>query len=899
VAAQVAGGDLHTCTRFTNGTVRCWGYNGQGALGNGTSANSSVPVVVSGVSTAIDLDAAHRTSCAVLANRTVQCWGYNPWGNFGDGTTTTRYAPATIATGITTAAEVAVAYHHTCVRLTDGTVRCFGHNGNGNLGRGFFSGDYPSPAAVTGLSGVVQISAGYQHTCAVLSSGGVRCWGWNAYGQLGNGATGSAATPVAVTGITNAVEVECGYYHTCARLSDNTVRCWGYNGYGQLGNGSTSTSYTPVAVTGITTASRLAGGQISTCALLGDGSMRCWGYNGNGELSNNTTATSSTPVAAVLLTGGTMCGAVAGTPTTESCNGIDDDCDGIVDEEATRSCYTGAATTRGVGACRDGVQTCNVGGAGTWGACVGEVLPSTESCNGVDDNCNNAVDESLTRSCYTGPGGTLGVGTCRGGTQTCSSGTWGACVGEVLPITERCNSVDDDCDTVVDETYRTLSAFGGASATNNAVCGSGCATTNPITGACSCPSGYASSTFYALNDCNASLPLATHSVCRTATRDTDDGYAGTYQLYDTVGGSYGCRTPNPYTGTCSCPAGTLAINTRVIALGTTSARIGTVVTWCVKTTARPRSFGGVYQIDDPVPGNAGCRAPNPLTGACSCPTGTVAQTYRTIVDGSSGLIGSRVIVCTDTYGDVLGTACAVGVGACRRTGTNVCSTDQTDTVCSVSPGSATAETCNGIDDNCNGVVDEGVTQSCYGGPAGTLNVGTCRAGSQTCVVGGTGTWGACTGDVRPVTETCNGLDDDCNGAVDNGSATTCTAPISIGTLNPSGAFTLTGYVAAPAGSEQWYVVSVPTSFVSGTMRGTGTPTINLTGAGSLRMDVRYGSCAGALSCTAGTQWSFTDNTAGTAFRTRSVAWPTTVYVRVYRTTATTTCGAYTLTVTRP
>ena len=134
-------------------------------------------------------------------------------------------------------------------------------------------------------------------------------------------------------------------------------------------------------------------------------------------------------------------------PKPESCDGKDEDCDGVVDEGLVRSCYTGPAGTKGVGRCRAGVQICN---AGSYGGCVGELLPAQEACNGQDDDCDGKVD-GLTRPCYDGPAGTRGVGGCKDGTQLCSGGSWGACKGHTKPQAEVCNGKDDDCDGKTDE----------------------------------------------------------------------------------------------------------------------------------------------------------------------------------------------------------------------------------------------------------------------------------------------------------------------------------------------------------------------------------------------------------------------------------------------------------------
>ena len=134
-------------------------------------------------------------------------------------------------------------------------------------------------------------------------------------------------------------------------------------------------------------------------------------------------------------------------PVAETCNGVDDNCNGTIDETWP---LKGTACTVGVGACaRTGIWVCN--GAGTGLVCSATPgSPVAETCNGIDDNCNGLVDKSLTRSCYSGPSGTAGVGKCRAGTQTCASGAWGLCIGEVLPSPEIIgNGIDDNCDGIV------------------------------------------------------------------------------------------------------------------------------------------------------------------------------------------------------------------------------------------------------------------------------------------------------------------------------------------------------------------------------------------------------------------------------------------------------------------
>ncbi len=305
-AVAVAANSGFTCAITASGGVKCWGYNEFGYLGNGTTTESRNPVDVSGLTggvTAIAVGGFH--GCALMQLGGVKCWGRNDGGQLGNGTITSSSIPVQVAGLTSGVTSIAAGADHSCAVTKAGGVKCWGFNAFGDLGNGSTTGSL-TPVDVAGLSsGVTAIAAGGDHACAVTKAGGVKCWGWNAAGQLGNGSTTSSLTPVDVAGLTSGVTaIAAGDVHTCALLSAGGVRCWGLNSLGQLGTGSTTNSSTPVNVTGLTTGvTAIAAGRsghanyaFHTCALLTVGAVKCWGWNNSGQLGNGTTTNSSVPV---------------------------------------------------------------------------------------------------------------------------------------------------------------------------------------------------------------------------------------------------------------------------------------------------------------------------------------------------------------------------------------------------------------------------------------------------------------------------------------------------------------------------------------------------------------------------------------------------------------------------
>ena len=236
--------DQYSCALLAGGTVSCWGQDSNGEIGNGTMQLwVAMPSPVSGVAGATGLGLGGERVYAVLGDATVASWGYDIL--FGSET------PVAIP-GLTDVVSVAAGELHACALHADGTVSCWGTNDWGQLGDGSTTTPaMETPQTVAGLAGVTAISAGADHTCALLSDGTVRCWGSNGSGQLGDGFKASIEpSPTSVSEIASAVAISAGEEFTCALLADSTVECWGANDSGQLGNGAASTADvgTPVSV---------------------------------------------------------------------------------------------------------------------------------------------------------------------------------------------------------------------------------------------------------------------------------------------------------------------------------------------------------------------------------------------------------------------------------------------------------------------------------------------------------------------------------------------------------------------------------------------------------------------------------------------------------------------------
>lgn len=251
VASLEANG-YHTCAVTTLGAAKCWGANYAGQLGDNSTIQRNSPVDVIGLGSGVArIDAGTSHTCAVTTAGSAKCWGTNSYGQLGDGSTTQRNSPVAVIGLDARIARIAANNLHTCAVTTAGAAKCWGNNDNGQLGDNSIT-QRTTPVDVVGLgSGVAAITAGSAYTCALTTSGAAKCWGDNYYGSLGDNSTTQRRTPVDVVGLGSEVEsISAGVHHTCVLTSSAVAKCWGTNAYGQLGDNSTTNRRTPVDVQG-------------------------------------------------------------------------------------------------------------------------------------------------------------------------------------------------------------------------------------------------------------------------------------------------------------------------------------------------------------------------------------------------------------------------------------------------------------------------------------------------------------------------------------------------------------------------------------------------------------------------------------------------------------------------
>ena len=334
---HVSAGGEHSCAVTSSGGVACWGEGGKGQLGNNRVWDRDHPVNVvdedSNVLTGfVEVSAGHEHTCGLTSSGSVQCWGEGSEGRLGNKSTADTDTPVSVVTSsgnnnpLTGIVQISAGRYHTCALTAENRIKCWGYGANGQLGnRGYTRKNHPSNVAEsqssgTPLANIVQISTGYIHTCALTTEGRVKCWGDLSYRQLGTGCP-SGHCPIgynypvdvvtaleSTTPLSGIVQISAGDYHTCALTSGGTVKCWGGGWDGTLGEGgSTNNSKNfPVDVVNGSGSSTLLGNivQITSggghnCALSSGGGAFCWGAGSNGELGNNRSTNRNYPVSLI------------------------------------------------------------------------------------------------------------------------------------------------------------------------------------------------------------------------------------------------------------------------------------------------------------------------------------------------------------------------------------------------------------------------------------------------------------------------------------------------------------------------------------------------------------------------------------------------------------------------
>jgi alpha-tubulin suppressor-like RCC1 family protein len=250
------------------------------ASANDAGPKAPVPLHVS------SLAAGGDHACALLSDGRVKCWGRNDHGQLGDGTKVDSMSPVVVAGLSGPAKSLFLGGVHSCAILESGKLACWGSNEGGVMGNG--SSDETQAVLISGLSSSVVMGAAQgEQTCALLDTGAVQCWGSNSHGQLGDGTTISSSAPVTVKGLSNAKSISLGGGRACATLASGSVQCWGLNDAGQVGDDTKIDRTTPVEVFSSAQAKAVSVGWLHTCVLLGD-VVQCRGYNGWGELGDGT-----------------------------------------------------------------------------------------------------------------------------------------------------------------------------------------------------------------------------------------------------------------------------------------------------------------------------------------------------------------------------------------------------------------------------------------------------------------------------------------------------------------------------------------------------------------------------------------------------------------------------------
>jgi alpha-tubulin suppressor-like RCC1 family protein len=336
-AGMIDSGYQHGCAVLATGTAMCWGKDDTGQLGNGATTGDQGlpnPVALAPPRRAVSISAGWEHSCAVLDNGTAACWGSDTSGRLGNGAVAgVQEVPSAVDLPVgRRATAISAGFQHSCAILDDGSAMCWGADASGQLGNGPASAasrPQPEPVSLPVGSRAIAITAGFDWSCAVLDDGELRCWGEGAYDGISGSADQATPTVVPLPSGRRAVGVSAADFHSCVVLDDGAVRCWGLEIHGELGDGMpvNSTAFTPVGVLLPAGAQAIAvgAGRQHSCAVLSGGEMACWGLDAGGPLGDGgdfTDPDQPAPVAAAIPFGRQV--VALGTGGDNSCALLDD-----------------------------------------------------------------------------------------------------------------------------------------------------------------------------------------------------------------------------------------------------------------------------------------------------------------------------------------------------------------------------------------------------------------------------------------------------------------------------------------------------------------------------------------------------------------------------------------------
>jgi alpha-tubulin suppressor-like RCC1 family protein len=672
----IAAGGSHSLALGVNGQVWAWGLNSAGQLGDGTTTLRLAPVAVTIPGGAVAIAAGNAHSLAVATDGSVYAWGSNASGQLGDGTTALRHTPVRINLPVGVRA-VSAGQHHSMALGANGSVWTWGRNVSGQIGSGNTSAPYQlTPYSVSLGQGATAIAAGGTHSMALLSNQKVMVWGSNVYGQLGNGTTATAQPVPVQSGLAApAAAISAGADFSLAIDSSGAVWSWGRNTSGQLGDGTIAQRTSPVPVVGLTDAVAISAGGFHVLALRPDCPFWAWGANDKGQLGDGTVTGRRTVTQSQLV----------------NIYFFDNDGDGYGEEflspvEACESPDPEYVENRLD--CDDFDDLSHPG--------------ATEVCNGVDDNCSGTADEGNPGGAVSCSTGTPGV--CAQGVTSCTGGAL-RCAPIQGPSAEVCDGLDNNCDGRTDET-------GGQSTFYRDADGDGKGSPSVTTQACTAPAGYVANS----QDCNDADPSLPRSFIPDADRD---GYGAAFVAGPAPPPPYGCTAPAGYTTNsldCDDTRSSVRPGAPEVCDGLDNNCNGST-----DEGATPLTW--YRDADGDGKGNSAV-----TTQACTPPAGYVRDSSDCndsnaslpayfSRDGDGDGYGDVFVVSPATYG------CSGPAGYVPNT------SDCHDGSKFVYPGAL--EVCDGMDNNCNGTVDDSCSQV------------TCSAyfSSSSIPSGGTGTFG--------------------------------------------------------------------------------------------------------------------------------------------------------------